>query len=222
MSSATWDGFTYFTNDQSFLDHIRRGKSEPYSGQLSVVTRYVTAYPSRNRTMIDVGAHIGSTMLPYSRLFKNVYGFEPNRDTFKLCLQNIQYNNVTNCKVENCAIMDRIVTGKSVSHNTCNDGCIYFKEDPSGNVGSKILDEDPTLSEVDYIKIDTEGAEILVIKSALTLIKTWKPLIQAEINGLSERNFNIPSSDLSSLLHDLGYVRIPTTDFFMHSDYYLF
>jgi len=169
--------------------------------------------------MLDVGAHIGTTMLPYSRLFNRVDGYEPNKATYNLCLQNISHNKVTNCKVENSAILDRIITGKSVPHSTSNDGCIFFKEDRTGEVTSKVLDNDPTLQEVDFIKIDTEGAELLVIKSALNIIKKCKPLIQAEMNGLSERNFNIPASELLTLLSDLGYSCIPNTDFFMHREY---
>jgi FkbM family methyltransferase len=222
--SATWDNFTYFTNDTAFLQSISYGKSEPYDGgynsQLNIVKRFVSKYPERSRVMIDVGAHIGTTMLPYSRIFKSVYGFEPNRESYDFCVINIEYNSVKNCYVENCAIMNKKIKGKSVQHNNCNTGCFYFVEDENDNgVATKILDEDERLTEVDFIKIDTEGAELSVISSALNIIKKWKPLIQAEINGLSEKNFNIPKENLIETLTNLGYVNISNTDFFYHKDY---
>jgi FkbM family methyltransferase len=222
IMSAEWDNFTYFTNDNEFLIHISKGTSEPYDGgynsQLNIVKRYISKYPLRNRVMIDVGAHIGTTMLPYSRLFSKIYGFEPNKESFDFCLKNIEYNNIKNCSVENCAILNRKIVGIPVQHNTCNSGCFYFKEDNTG-VPSKILDEDDRFIDVDFIKIDTEGAEYYVMLGALDIIKKYKPLIQAEMNGLCEKNFGIPSFVLIEFLTSLGYNNISGTDFFFHNDY---
>jgi FkbM family methyltransferase len=223
--SASWDDFTYFTNDNEFISHIRRGESEPYYGgqnsQLNIVKRYISTYPSRNRTILDIGAHIGTTMLPYSRIFKTVYGFEPNKESYDLCVKNISHNNVKNCYVENCAILNKKTFGIPIQHHTCNTGCFYFKEDTSNinSVPSKILDEDERLVDVDFIKIDTEGAEYYVILGAIDIIKKYKPLICAEINGLSERNFGIPKMILIELLKSLGYDNLSGTDFFMHNEY---
>ena len=171
--------------------------------------------------MIDVGGHIGSTMLPYSRLFSQVYGFEPNIESYNFCVKNINYNNITNCSIENCAILNKRVFGQPVQHNSCNSGCFYFKEDSSliNGVQSKILDEDSRLIDVDFIKVDTEGAEYYVIESALNIIKKYKPLIQVEMNGLNEKNFNISTSELTNLLSSLDYNNISGTEFFYHSEF---
>jgi len=220
MSSASWDGFTYFTNDPGFLINIAQGTSEPYGSRpnLDIVKQYVAAHPDRIRTMIDVGAHIGTTALPYSRIFSRVIGYEPTKENYDFCVQNITHNDVTNVFVENCAILDRHVQGTPTFHNADNTGCIFFKEDTTGTIATKILDEEG-LSEVDFIKIDTEGAEVFVIRSALQLITKWKPLIQAELCGLSEKNFNVAASDLLELLRSLGYRNLEGTDFFIHSEF---
>jgi FkbM family methyltransferase len=224
--SATWDNFTYFTNDNEFIKSIEAGKSEPYDdghnkSQLELVKRYLAKYPTRNRVMLDIGAHIGSTMLPYSRLFQQVYGFEPNRESYNFCIKNIYHNNVTNCWVENCFVLDRKTLGVPVQHNTINTGCFYFKEDKNAEspIPSKVLDEDSRYSNIDFIKIDTEGAEWYVLNGAINLIQKWKPLIQAEINGLSEQNFGISRESLLNLFDSLDYQQIPETDFFCHKDY---
>lgn len=235
--SASWDGFTYFTNDPAFIDSIQSGKSEPYDGgyrysnsgsqydkynvQIDVVKRYIEKYPGRNRVMVDIGAHIGTTMLPYSRIFSSVYGFEPNKESYELCVKNIKHNNSTNCFIENVAISNKRTTGIPVQHSYCNTGCFYFKEDNTSEntIATKILDEDTRMIDVDFIKIDTEGAEYYVILGALTIIKTYKPLIQAEMNGLSERNFGIPQTMLLDFMNQLGYSNIHGTDFFYHKDY---
>lgn len=230
--SASWDNFTYVTNDRAFLESITKGKSEPYDGgemsQLNIVRRFVEKYPERRRVMLDVGAHIGTTMLPYSRIFSNVYGFEPNKESYELCVKNIQHNAVINCSVEYCAVLHKSTYGVPVQHNTCNTGCFYFKEiDGLGTNGlgtndavpSKVLDNDPRFTNVDFLKIDTEGAEYYVLLGSLNLIQKDKPLIQAEMNGLCERNFGIPSATLLDLFSSLGYKNIPGTDFFYHQDW---
>lgn len=224
--SAEWDNLIYYTDDIRFITEISNGNSEPYEGgsynsHLNVVKRYVKKYPSRTRVMLDVGAHIGTTMLPYSRIFSKVYGFEPNRESYELCLKNIKSNNVEHCYVENCAILNRKTIGITMPHSEYNSGCFYFKEDITNgdSVPTKILDEDERFVDVDFIKIDTEGAELYVIQSAINIITKYKPLIQAEMNGLCEKNFEIPTSTLLDLMTNLGYINIPGTDFFYHNEY---
>lgn len=221
--SAEWDNFIYFTNDYSFIYHINKGISEPYSGGvynsgINIVKRFLNKYPERNRVMLDVGAHIGTTMLPYSRLFSQVYGFEPHKENYEFCVKNINYNKVKNCIVENCAILNKKTFGTSKQHNNCNSGCFYFEENETG-IESKVLDEDERFKNIDFIKIDTEGAEYFVILGALNIIKTYKPLLQVEKNGLCEKNFNIQTSQLLELLDSLNYVNIEGTEFFYNKDY---
>lgn len=226
---AEWDGFRYYTDDKSFIDSIKFGKCEPYdhgeNSQLNLVKKYLKKYNERNRTMLDIGAHIGSTMLPYSKLFSNVIGFEPNKKNYNFCVKNLEFNKATNCSIENCAIFNRKFTGTTVQHNNCNSGCFYFKENTNNIdeiIETKILDDDEKINNVDFIKIDTEGAEYFVILGALEIIKKYKPLIQAEINGLCQKNFNISEETLLKLLKSLNYKRIEKTDFFYHIDYDFF
>ena len=66
-SKATWDGFTYLVEDESFKWHIDNGHSEPYKRELEIVKSYLSDFPECKNIFIDVGAHIGTTALPYSR-----------------------------------------------------------------------------------------------------------------------------------------------------------
>lgn len=223
--SAQWDNITYFTNDNAFIYSINQGMSEPYYGgdnsQLNTVKRYLNIHPTKNRVMLDIGAHIGTTMIPYSRFFSKVYGFEPNLESYNFCVKNIEFNNAKNCSVENCAILNKKTVGVPVQHNTCNSGCYFFKEDVTTNAGiqSKVLDEDDRFVDVDFIKIDTEGSEYYVILGAIEIIKKYKPLIQVEMNGLCEKNFGIPVKVLLELMNSLGYRQLEGTEFFYHNDF---
>lgn len=213
---ASYDNFTYLVNDRAFQWHINNGKSEPYGdGQYDFIKSYIRHNPGKNRTCLDVGAHIGTTMLPYSRLFKNVYGYEPNADNYTLCVQNIERNKASNCHVSNVAVLDEIVNGKTIRHGD-NSGCYYFIEDSlGGEVSSTTVDMDKRVKDVDFIKIDTEGNELRVLKGAVNTITLYKPLLQIETNGLSEKHFGVPERDVVQFILNLGYYRVAGTEFYV-------
>ena len=217
MLSASYDGINYFTDDSSFQWYINNGKAEPHGGgYLNYVKNYIQRNPTKNRTYIDVGACQGTTMLPYSRLFERVFGYEPNKKNYDLCLKNLKLNNSQNCVVKNNAVMDKIINGITIKHAGGNSGCYYFKEDSSSNINSIILDEEQ-IEDVDFIKIDTEGSELYVLRGAKNLIIKYKPLIQVELIGLSERHFGIKAEDTMNFLFDIGYKRIDNTEFFEYN-----
>jgi FkbM family methyltransferase len=216
MLHASYDGLDYLTDDASFKWYIDNGKAEPHGGgYLEYVKHYIQRNPAKNRTYIDVGACQGTTMLPYSRLFQKVFGYEPNKKNFELCLKNLRLNDSKNCIVKNNAVMDKKVNGLTILHSGGNSGCYYFKEDSSSDITSVILDEE-NIQDVDFIKVDTEGSELYVLKGAINIIKNYKPLIQIELNGLSETNFGIKSEDTINFLQQLGYKRIGNTEFFQY------
>ena len=51
-------------------------------------------FPHKNGTYIDIGAHIGTTIIPYSNMFKRIIGFDACDENFKFLEKNIQYNNL--------------------------------------------------------------------------------------------------------------------------------
>ena len=76
MSSASFNGYTYFTNDPVFIYHINNGITEPYPVDLEIVNKYFKMFPHKNGTYIDVGAHIGTTIIPYLPS-SSFFRFEP-------------------------------------------------------------------------------------------------------------------------------------------------
>ena len=201
---ATHDGLSFLTDDMSFIRHINKGKSEPYTGDLDLVKKYLQEYPERNRTYVDVGGHIGTTIIPYSRLFSSVYGYEPNKKSFSFLKYNIEINKITNAVVNNTAVLNRKFTGTIKQHNKNNSGCYYFEEDKLGEIEAITLDSQ-NLKDVDFLKVDTEGSELLVLQGAGEILKQDKPLVLIEINGMSEQNFGIKSKDVYDYLQKFGY-----------------
>jgi FkbM family methyltransferase len=209
MNCAAYDNFTYRTDDPIFLWHISKGLSEPYPRELGIVKRYLSEYPERNHLCIDVGGHIGTTSLPYSRLFQQVVAYEPNQKNYAFFLENIRLNSCSNIQVKNKGVYHKNTSCVVVPHSGGNSGCFYIKEDtqhPHAIPVVRLDDEfQNTQIPIDFLKIDTEGSEFHVLFGAQELIKRWKPLIQVETNGLAFQNYNIPETTSQKFLEGFGY-----------------
>ena len=215
---AEYDGFKYRTDDGVFYNSINQGRSEPYLRELDVVKKYLSMYPDRNNTFIDVGGHIGTTSFPYGRLFKNVIAYEPNIDSYSFFLENLQLNNSNHINVYNKGVYNKTTFCKVIPHEGGNSGCFYIEESNEG-IPVVRLDDEGIENRVDFLKIDTEGSELYVLEGAIELIKRDKPLINMETNGLSNKYFGYSETKIFGLLSYLGYERFDddvNNPFFYH------
>lgn len=203
---ASYDGLQYTTDDQVFIWHINNGKSEPYPRELDIVKRYLRQFPSRNGTFIDVGGHIGTTSLPYSRLFRNVIAFEPNKKSFDFFNINIQSNKIQNITLYNKGVYHKTTKCVCIPHAGGNSGCYYIKEYEEGDIDVISIDDLGISDPIDFIKIDTEGSELHVLLGAINTIKKWSPLIQVETNQCSSTYFGYDKSKIYNFMKELGYV----------------
>ena len=48
---------------------------------MQIVKSYLELYPTNNNTFVDIGGHIGTQSLPYSKLFKSVINGVKNEKT---------------------------------------------------------------------------------------------------------------------------------------------
>lgn len=210
MQQASYDGFSYQTDDPVFLWHIDNGRSEPYPRELAIVKSYLERFPTRNNICIDVGGHIGTTSLPYSRLFSKIIAFEPNVKSYHYFVQNIKLNAVSNVELHNKGAYNKN-TYCTVLHHGENSGCFYIKECDDSVLDSievVKLDDFGIQGAVDFIKIDTEGSELQVLEGAVDLIDKYKPLVQVETNYCSTQYF--------------GYDKERIYEFFRQREYKIF
>jgi FkbM family methyltransferase len=209
---AYYDGYNYLTDDIIFRDSINSGNSEPYPIDLKIVKKYFNMFPHKNGTYIDVGTHVGTTIMPYSKMFSRIIGYEPFLNNYNIALQNIKNNNITNCELHNNGIYKYNCNGSILKHGV-NSGCYYFSENESGNIKCKSLDNemiDKCIENLDFLKIDTEGCELFVLNGGIELIKKYKPFIQFESNDLSEKLYGIKEKDIVDFLKNLGYIPFNT------------
>jgi hypothetical protein len=203
---ATWDGFTYVLDDPIFEWHINHGKSEPYPRELGIVKRYLEQYPTCTNTCIDVGGHIGTTSLPYSRLFSHVIAFEPNPVSHGFFAENIKLNSLKNITLFNKGVYNKSTTCMVRKHGE-NSGCYYIQEctKNESSIDTVKLDDIEYDAPVDFIKIDTEGSELYVLEGAADTIAKHKPLIQVETNHCSSRLFGYGQERILEFMSQNNY-----------------
>ena len=133
-------------------------------------------------SVLDIGANIGSFITNVGILpkIKNIYGIEPDKTNFNLLQQNIQRANISNVKLLNYAVSDKV---EEVNIYSGNGTCETFNILNSNNnehirsrVKSVTLDflSNKLQQTFDVIKIDVEGAETKVIIGGINTIKNCK------------------------------------------------
>ncbi len=202
---SSYDNFIYDGADEIFHYHIINGLSQPYPRELNIVKNYLLKYPNRNNTYLDIGGHIGTTALPYSKLYKNVITYEPNIDSYNYLIKNIQNNKCANIIAKNVGVFNKTMKAKIFRHGT-NSGCYYIKESNDIDAFNVIkIDEENIENKVDFIKIDTEGSELYVLQGAKNIIKRDSPLIQVETNNCSNKFFNYDKTEIFDFMEEMNY-----------------
>jgi len=166
--------------------------------------------------VLDIGANIGYHTLISSKLVGNigkVYSFEPEPHNFKLLLKNIEVNEFKNIIPINKALSNNIGTTK-LFLDTQSDGKHSLSEKNVNTnkfieVGKITLDNFyKSLSEnrrIDFLKIDVEGAEGLVIEGGEKLLKENDIMIIMEFIPFHIRNLGSSPEKLLSLLMRFGF-----------------
>ena len=132
--------------------------------------------------VLDVGAHIGTHTLVFSKLVGaegRVHAFEPNFKVYQEQLMNLHLNQIRNVKANFAAVghLDAYITMRDT--NTGNEGNTTL------GVGGNIIElrrlDSYNYAKVDFIKIDVEGAEEGVLRGAGETLQKHRPVILIEI-----------------------------------------
>ena len=86
-----------------------------------------------------------------------------------------------------------------------NTGARYVEvveEDPSGP--PMVALDDMNLEEVDFVKLDVEGAEPLAIEGAAELLRRWRPVVYVECKKGFARRFGYPDDAALRMLQKMG------------------
>jgi FkbM family methyltransferase len=147
---------------------------------------------------MDIGAHIGFYTLVLSKLVGSagkVTSFEPMPETFKILAENVAMNDCRHVKVINKALLER--PGRVMAHPPDSQplpGGVSLVADfgtQAVSVEATTLDEFMRAEKgrVDFIKMDVEGAENLVLEGGRHTIEAQHPAMLIEVhhfNGAAE------------------------------------
>jgi len=167
---------------------------------------------------LDIGACLGIHTLFMSRLVGSkgqVYCFEPQKDIFShLLIPNIVQNDLENVTAYKKAISDKdqemYTTGfLNTGNNTINIGTAFVWSDPNrGNTGkvSCVTLDSLEFEKLDFIKLDCQGTEKMVLEGGRNTFKTHKPIVVIEIEeNCCECIYNYKVKDLYDAIRSLDY-----------------
>lgn len=158
---------------------------------------------------VDVGASYGIYACVLARLVGptgKVYAFEPAEEAFSVLQRNVKRNR-----------LEWVDTYRSACADAAGEGFLRHEDDPSRNalevrapgaspgepVGVVRLDD--VVPEADFIKMDVEGAEELVLRGAAGLLERSRPIVMFEVNHEAARRLGRPPDGAWRLLEALGY-----------------
>ncbi len=176
-----------------------------------------TVEASNGKTcVLDVGAHIGLVSLPLSQAIAEngkVYAFEPATGNQTYLIEHLNSNHIDNVEVITDLVgenpMESVEFFES-SHDSGMNTIAPVGSQHGYNPTQKhqiTLDgfcNDRNLSP-QVIKIDTEGAEVKILKGALDTIRLHKPTIFLSVHPRHIIELGSTVEELEKLLEDLNY-----------------
>jgi FkbM family methyltransferase len=163
--------------------------------------------------VVDVGASTGSySLLTTLHPGMRVFAFEPNPSVYEILLENIKRNGVEDRVTPYCiALYDedgkaRLSVPKDIGASglaTLSQSPLRFKAKRVVEIETRRLD-DIEVPPPDFIKIDTEGAEVLVLRGGKQTIREHHPVMLLEHHNVNTRQMGFTLGDVTSLLEKWG------------------
>ena len=193
----------------------------------------------RNYVFMDIGSNTGSfSLLPAidKRLF--CYSFEPNTKAYMILKENVSLNNIEEyVAVYNKGMWIREKTLRlKVPEDPSDSGLATFGDDPTrfmydqkdgafGEVKVRCDSIDNFVKErgltIDAIKIDTEGAELFILKGGVNTLMSQRPMLLIEWDSKNTKQFGYEKEEILDFLETCGYTRFNVykqSDMFVYHD----
>lgn len=195
--------------------------------QLNFIKRLI----KRDYRLLIVGAHIGTFVIPLSRLCRTITAIEANPETYNLLKKNIALNDCDNCNVYNFAAQDKEgdLSFLQNSHNTGGSKRMpeiyqdmYYYDNPK-----KILVKGARLDKkfpndiFDLIIMDIEGSEYFALLGMKEILKRASYLVIEFLPHHLKFVSNVGLNQFYALLTDFNNMYIPSANIrFKDSDIY--
>lgn len=148
------------------------------------ILRDLNQYIPANPVIIDAGAHVGTHSLFWAKYAnaKSIYSFEPLPQIFKVLTKNIELNGYEDIiHPQNMGLSSKPGKGSIKATVPNITALTQIKQDEGGDITLGSIDTfDFNGEKIDFIKIDTERHEQLILQGAENLIKRDKPVMFIE------------------------------------------
>jgi FkbM family methyltransferase len=184
-------------------------------------TKYVLNMLRPGDVVIDLGANIGYYTAIFSRKVGNtgkVFSFEPDDENYKMLFLNISKNELLNVTAFKAAVGESSGLITLHLHEADNRGAHMTGRVDDSSFGHSAfhpqlaldqLYEAGALDHVDFIKMDTQGAEPLIIKGSRKIIENNRnhlTMIVEFTPSWIEKLHNIKPIDFYKQICDMGFV----------------
>ena len=163
----------------------------------------ILKFINRTGNAIDIGAHVGFWLKDMCNHFDYVYAFEPIEEVRHCLSRNVTAMNYKTYSFGLGAKNDVI----NVNYNPTETGNTHASKDGNQTITIRKLD-DMNLPKIDYIKVDTEGFEIEVLKGGENMIKEYKPFVHVEVKERILQKQGISSDDVEDYLTSINYKEV--------------
>jgi FkbM family methyltransferase len=169
---------------------------------------------------VDVGAHIGYYSLKAASAVGtggHVIAVEPNPPTVRELEDNIRASGATVISVQPVACSDAETTLDLFAAPRVNTGQTSLSQANASQGGQAVttyhvrarpLDDivkDTGVSRVDVVKIDVEGAEMLVLKGSVGTLARYHPVLMVELIDQQLRSLGSSEAGVRAFLRTHGY-----------------
>jgi len=153
--------------------------------------------------VFDIGAHVGFYTLLASDLVGangKVFAFEPLPRNLHYLKEHLKLNSVSNVTIVDAAVSDSCGSARFTERASSSTGRIASK----GELCVKTISLDELIEQgqlqiPDYVKIDVEGAEMLVLSGAESMLANAHPIVFLATHGTEIHR------ECCEFLRSLGY-----------------
>lgn len=197
-------GWTFPDIDSHFRDSVGEFPECSYQqSALDTALKYVKQF----NVAVDVGANIGLQSIRLAQKFKQVHAFEPTSLNYD-CL-TINAETFTNIKTYKTGLGES-AHSTTIKLPTTSSNCGAFSIIDFADENENVYREEINIDlldkfnlEVDFIKIDTQGFELFVVKGAKHTLAN-RPVLLLECEKKQEKHY------LNEYLNPMGYRIVET------------
>lgn len=208
-------GMIFYVNSK---DYVVSSELMTYGVWEKAETEFILKFLKPGMNFLDIGANIGYYSLLSARavgLDGAVHAFEPEPGNFELLSKNISANKLKNIYPLNKAVSNKeemkqlFLSAANYGAHSFAEGNVPLGVEGSVSVSTLRLDDywrEHGRGKIDFIKMDTQGAEGDILEGAEKVLEESSPVILMEFWPYGLRGFGREPQTVLSLLEKYGYV----------------